>query len=207
MATILKSRLIYPKGLAEQMRVLTRRVEDRESLHEAIGTGMVGLVRGHLLYTAAPTRHTTAQRLGARPTNYLSKLARGVEAVWNKSWASITMPTGDSREIFARVEGPVVIEPRDAKYLAIPAKAVAYGRRPREFSDLVFVQFGSTGVRALIKRGSGGKGKKPDVFFWLKDRVTLPQDEGLLPAEYEFFERMAENTLDWIDYQLLELEE
>jgi len=205
MSSVLKIRLTYPPAMREGMAYLTRRIEDRTDHHKAVASGMESLIRGHVL-DAAASRHTTARSLGARPTGYLTKMARGVEAVWNKSWASVQFPTGDSRGIFARVDGPVTITPRSGKYLTIPAIAASYGKRAREFADLKYVQFGRgpEAPKALAKKDGNGKLK---VYFWLKESVTLPQDEGLLPTDSQISERMAESTADWIDYQLLELPE
>lgn len=66
----------------------------------------------------------------------------------------------------------VTIHPKNGKYLAIPAK-IARGRRPREFTDLVFIPSKSGGL--LVKQGKGSKGTRSEIYFYLVRSVTIPE--------------------------------
>lgn len=195
---------------------LEGRLTDRTDLHRRIGTAAEVLTRRHIIEVAAPARHTTAERLGASPTGYLARRGQAVESSANRDAAIVTL--GGAREIFARVDGPVIVAGR-GKLLTIPATAPAYGRRAGEFSNLRFVLFPS-GAKALVKsktaRGGPHRvrhpeaarsarparprqaGDRPEVMFWLKDQVTLPQDRGLLPADEQFAQAAEIGARDYI---------
>lgn len=94
---------------------------------------------------------------------------------------------------------PDVIKPVNAKFLTIPARPEAYGRRAREFSDLVFEvvdDFYGRPRPALVRAaqttfsfGKKRKGKRAitnveevggEVYFWLVKSVKpKPHPEGL----------------------------
>jgi hypothetical protein len=159
--------------LAELHRELT----DRTGLHKYIGASAEAGTRLHIRKAAA-ARHTTAGRLGASPTGYLTKRAELVQGTGNKDAAEITV-TG---AIFKRVFGPVTVRPRAKKMLAIPMRAEAYGKRPGEFGDLFL--FKSKQGRLFLAR-QAGEGKLHFLFL-LKSVVVLPQDRGLLPSDEQF---------------------
>jgi hypothetical protein len=159
--------------LAELHRELT----DRTTLHKYIGAASEAGTRLHIR-KAAQARHTTADRLKATPTGYLTKRAELVQGTGNKEGAEITV-TG---AIFKRTFGPVTVRPRAKKMLAIPMRAEAYGKRPGEFGDLFL--FKSKQGRLFLAR-QAGEGRLHFLFL-LKSVVILPQDRGLLPSEAQF---------------------
>jgi hypothetical protein len=97
---------------------------------------------------------------------------------------------------------------KPTKYLALPAIAEAYGKRPGEFSNLT-TAWGRSGPYALVeavatltkgrkvrigkgqtvserkKSGVGGR-----VYYWLTPRVTQQGDPGVVPDEKEFVETL-----------------
>lgn len=143
------------------------------------------LTRSHIR-EAAKTRHTTAERLGAKPTNYLLNKAASVESVGAPGKVLLTV-AGD---IFKRAFGPVKVSAVAKKYLTIPITAAAYGRRAGEFDGLFLVR---TKKGNLLLAQREGKTLKP--FFLLKAQVTLPEDRGLLPSDAAFF-HAAEEAAD-----------
>lgn len=159
--------------LAELHRELT----DRTGLHKYIGAAGEAGTRLHIR-KAAQARHTTASKLGARPTGYLTKRAELVEGRGDKAGATVSI-TG---AIFKRTFGPVTVRPVAKKMLAIPMRAEAYGKRPGEFSDL-FVFKSKQGRLFLARQAEPGK---LHFLFLLKASVVLPQDRGLLPSEAQF---------------------
>lgn len=161
---------------------LHRELTDRTDLHQYIGAAAEAGTRLHIR-SAATQRHTTAGRLGATPTGYLTKRAELVQGKGNATQAEITV-TG---AIFKRVFGPVTVRPTAKKMLAIPMRAEAYGKRPGEFNDL-FIYRAKQGRLFLAKQTTPGR---LQFFFLLKASVVLPQDRGLLPSDAQFG-KMAE---------------
>lgn len=162
-------------ALADLQRRLTG--EGLRELRRGIATGFRPLVQNHIR-KAAKTRHTTAERLGAKPTNYLARTADTVES----------LPLGEDRirlnlngEIFKRTFGPVLVKPREKKMLAIPISKESYAKRAAGMGGLFFVR-SKKGHLLLCRRD--GKELKP--LFLLKESVTLPQDRGLLPSDLDF---------------------
>lgn len=127
---------------------------------------------------ASRTRHTTATRLGAKPTGYLERAASTVEARGSKGLVTLTIQ-GD---IFKRAFGPVTVTAKRAKMLTIPWSAKALGRRAAEFPGL-FVFTSKRGSVFLAQRINKSK---IEFLFLLKKSVTLPQDRGLLPSDEDF---------------------
>ena len=156
---------------------LNRELTDRTGLHQYIGAAAEAGTRLHIR-KAAQARHATANRLGAKPTGYLTKRAELVEGRGNAKEAEITV-TG---AIFKRTFGPVTVRPVAKKMLAIPMRAEAYGKRPGEFTDL-FVFKSKQGRLFLARQAEPGK---LHFLFLLKASVVLPQDRGLLPSDDQF---------------------
>lgn len=156
---------------------LHRELTDRTGLHQYIGAAAEAGTRLHIRKAAA-ARHTTASKLGAKPTGYLTKRAELVEGRGNAQQAEITV----QGQIFKRTFGPVTVRPVTKKMLAIPMRAEAYGKRPGEFSDLFL--FKSKQGRLFLAR-QAGEGKLHFLFL-LKASVILPQDRGLLPTNEQF---------------------
>ena len=159
------------------LAVLHRELTDRTRLHEYMGAAAEAGTRIHIR-KAALDRHTTASRLGAKPTGYLTKRAELVEGKGNAQQAEVTI-TG---AIFKRTFGPVTVRPVAKKMLAIPMRAEAHAKRPGEFDDLFI--FRAKQGRAFLARRVG-KGKLQFLFL-LKAVVILPQDRGLLPSDEQF---------------------
>lgn len=89
------------------------------------------------------------------------------------------------------------IEPVNGNWLAIPARAEAYGHRATEFSDLHFVLFrstlaglvqteGDTGRKSIDRDGEGG-----GIFYWLVKRVHQEPDPDVLPGDDELRDEAA----------------
>jgi hypothetical protein len=179
---------------------------DLTELHRHLAVDLAEGTRRHIRQ-AAQTRHTTAERLGSRPTGYLSKAAETVEASGDADGVSVRV----AGPIFKRVSGPVTITPREKKYLTIPVHADAVGKkaqehwwrkdppkrprkgkRPRLIQGLVLIR--SKAGNLLLARPNGDGSITP--YYVLKTSVTLPQDEGLLPSP-EQYGMMAERVAGW----------
>lgn len=116
-----------------------------------------------------------------------------------------------------RYFGGTITPTQGRKYLTIPARAEAYGRRASDFNDLHFVKTAAGGMlvqneQQAIKIGrprkDGSRKLTPGaesgggVMFWLKTSVTqqpdpsvLPPDEAILAAATEAGDEYAELQL------------
>jgi hypothetical protein len=128
-------------------------------------------------------------KLGGKKTGYYRRAANRcrVESGPDGS-ASVVI---DLEGFATRYTGePKVIRPVKAKSLAIPIHPRAYGRSPREFSDLAFVPIlrGRT-IGLLVERKASGRGKKATIreeaLFRLVTSVRTTADPTLLPTASE----------------------
>lgn len=150
---------------------------DKAHLHEAIADDIAKHTRKHIR-DAALSRHKTALGFGMQPSGYLSKTAETVEATSDSYGVRMTV----AGAIFARVNGPVTIRPREKKYLSIPIHRDAAGKSPREFTGL-FIITSKKGNKLFVRRNAD---KTITPLFALKTMVVLPEDEGLLPTAKDY---------------------
>ena len=156
------------KGISDVAR-LGSTMKDRRGLHAEIAGEGERLTRSYL---RGLSRHKTAERLGAQPTQHLAAAARGVESESDREAARVTIPRSTG---LYRAFTDFLIRPGSGKtYLTIPADRRTYGRRAGEF-DLAFTIVGGR-YPALVFRESG------EVAFWLRHEVEIPQDRTLLPS-------------------------
>jgi len=151
---------------------LQRTLKDKRPLNKSIAAVCEILTRRHITEVAAPTRHTTANRLGATPTGYLREVAEATESDFDGDSARVKM----YGSILRRVLCDVIVLPLKGKYLTIPATAEAFGRRAGEVPGLAF---GIVNGRAALQRDG-------EAIFWLVRRVRLPQDTGLIPTDEQY---------------------
>ncbi|MEM1083224.1 MAG: hypothetical protein AAGI48_03810 [Verrucomicrobiota bacterium] len=179
-------------GVLQRIR---KGLEKRGDLNQRIAGDAEGLTRAYL-ERISRTRHATAQRLGARPTGHLAKAARRVESTADDQEAAVLIPADTGlRRAFVGFDN---IVPRNgSKYLTIPAHPLTYGRRAGEFPDdsLDFAMFGGR-HRALIFAKGPNKGK---VAYWLKKKVSIPQDRSLLPSDDAYLKLAARSAVAYIE--------
>lgn len=167
-------------------------LEDPTGLHVRMAERVEVLVSDYLRQIA-PRRHATANRLGATPTGILEKASEGVESQGDRDFATITIRPG---EPLARVFGDVVIEPSSGKkFLTIPVAAAAYGKRAREFDDLVFLRVGMRNTPVLAQRAKNGN---MTTYYVLVKRVTQKQDRTLLPSDGALLGEMEAAAEDYL---------
>jgi len=166
---------------------------------DAVAANIEELTRKHIS-TAAQTRHKTATRLGATPTQYLLNKAASVEAIGAPGRVLLSV----SGDIFKRTFNPVTVSAVNAKMLTIPVAAESYGKRAGEFGDLfVYKSKGGAGPAFLARR----EGKTMKFLFMLKRSVVLPQDRGLLPGEEDFFKSVEQTADDHLELMTKRLAE
>jgi hypothetical protein len=161
---------------------LHRELTDRTGLNKYMAATVETGARMHVR-SAAAQRHDTADRLGAKPTNYLVKRAELIESKATADGAVLTLVGA----IFKRAFGPVTVNATAKKMLTIPVRSEAYGRRAGEFSDL-FLFRAKQGRLFLARRAGPGR---LEFLYLLKRTVVLPQDKGLLPTQDQWSD-MAE---------------
>lgn len=156
--------------------------ENMRSILGNAGVRLNRLVSNHIR-TIAAERHATADRLGAKPTGHF-KASDVLPAKVNESDNSVTVTV--TTPGIVRAVRDVTILPKEAKSLAIPLHASAYGIQPRELNDR-----GEYEMFRLKKKGS----KEPGNILYRRDgdelvpmyllvrRVFQKKDESLMPNQ------------------------
>lgn len=125
-----------------------------------------------------PKTHFWGRRI--RPATQLVR-ASDTEAVVSVSDPALAM----------RLRGGT-IRPKEGKYLAIPARAEAYGRSPKTFDDLHFVPTGNgrgylaRNLQTSARIGKDGKVRRGglsggEAMYWLVRHVRQQADPSALP--------------------------
>lgn len=197
------------------------------------GTALLGAA-GHRVVrdTSAHVRKWGLEhpnKLGGRRTNFWSGIADKInpaDALEVSGRTATISLGGPDMPGLTRAFGDVTIVPGTktpgAKYLAIPARAEAYGVRPREMDNLV-VFWGKNGpaglkqvdaqavtvVKAHQRKGAAiSSYVKPGavsgglVMYWFATSVTQPQDRTLLPSVDEWSESATAGAEDYAVQQL-----
>lgn len=158
--------------------------EARAKLAEA-GAAEAAKTTQKYLRTLAGSRHATAGKLGAAPTQVIGRAAAGTTSRGD----CVVVP----HPLFRRAFGDVTIAPRTARALAIPMHRDAYGRGPRTMSGL-FVWSRKRKTLGPADKGTAflararGKGKNAHlelIYLLYRGRILQRQDRTLLPSDEE----------------------
>jgi hypothetical protein len=176
------------------------RLEDelnREPVRHAAGSSVMRLILDHL----AALNAERPNALGGRRTNFYAKAAKSTSYAVTSDGATVSISkTGFAQRLF----GGTILPGPDKKYLTIPARAEAHGRRAGEFNNLEIL-FGKNGPYALAEREStelrwrqktkrkkgvksvyrytaAGADRGGGIFYWLVKSVTQEPDPTVLPA-------------------------
>ncbi len=157
------------------LQALRNGLARRGGLHAAMAVPAQQMTQDFLLRMQ---RHKTAERLGARPTNFRQKNAKLIQADSDEAGAYVRIPRNTG---LGRAFHPVDIVPRAGrKFLTLPADPRTYGRSVRDFPEGTF-RFQPTGAQrktpALVFAIDG------KVAYWLKRKVHQAQDRSLLPSD------------------------
>lgn len=167
---------------------------EMDGVKKVAGRALANQLRGHFFKLNAERPN----QMGGARTNFYSQAARGVqqpEVLTDGVKVSINQ-VGIAQRYFGGTIHPVT-----TRFLTIPARAEAYGRRAGEFNNLRFAVLGAGGP-ALVKTEAteisfGRKRKKGqrtlkkggeiggEVMFWLRRSVTQRADPTVLPSERE----------------------
>lgn len=157
--------------------------EDMKSLDNAGAQYAAARTRAWLKDLGA-TRHATAQKLGATPTQIVERTRKGVKVADVGGAQCVVVPHPMFRRAFRDIE----IAPQKASALAIPLHRAAYGKSPRAIDGLFPVWRGRRGGRkSLFLAKSEGKRPQKTVFYYLlhRERIKQEKDETLLPSGEE----------------------
>lgn len=143
--------------------------------------------------------HESSSALGAERSGFYERAANAVQAPQLESDGVVI--SIEQQGLAQRIFGGD-IEPVNAKFLTIPARAETYGHRAKEFENLRFILFPS-GAGALVAADGGGSlrgargGRKAlpsmdalgsDVYFWLVKQVHQEPDPTVLPSDEEILD-------------------
>lgn len=148
----------------------------RKPLFSAASNAVAFLVRSHLSRLGT-WKHMSADRLGAQPTGFLQKAARGTVFNASENGGEVIIPAP-----LGRAFHDVEIRPKSAAALTIPASAKAYGKRASVLAALGWKIFRPKGERFLM---GAKKGEDPKILYWLTASVKQKQDRELLPSDDE----------------------
>lgn len=149
-------------------------------LHHAAGVEVQRITSDHVAKIAA-TRHGTAERLGAAPTNFYAQAAEKVASAGALSSGPAEAVLTINHPGFLRAFQNVKITPRTAKALTIPIHALSYGKRAGSLWDTLnlFIPRGKRIIAATI-------GGVLTPLYVLCKSVTQKQDRSLLPSDEQF---------------------
>ena len=149
----------------------------RRRLFARAAASCANLVRRHIL-RIAPARHTTADSLGAQPTEFLGKAARRTYHEATSDAAVVVIPSPG----FSRAFHDVVIRPRGKSFLTIPKAAESYGHTAREMRSTFGWKLFRPGEKKIL---IGVKDGRRLPLFSLAESAKQAQDRTLLPSDAE----------------------
>lgn len=172
--------------------------------------GRAGVNRGRKHLLALNRERPNA--LGGRRTNFYQKAANSISV---RSEGDGVMLSFASVGLAQRYFGGTITA-KNAKYLTIPARTEAYGKRASEFPDLelVFLENGPALIRrnqSTIKFRKSKEGNRRavktgelggEVMFWLKRSVTQRADPSVLPTDTEFYDEIEKSVRDYAQLQI-----
>lgn len=144
-----------------------------------IGAEIARLLQRHL--RARDASHAHAYPEGGRRSHFWRKAAEAVS--FTRDAESITVTAAHQGAALRYAGAPDGIRPVNAKALAIPAHAHAYGRLPGEFNDLRLVVFKGKGKAALVRKPAKGEHLGTVMFWLVRKTKPVPADPTVLPPE------------------------
>lgn len=191
------------------------KLQNRQPLLAVLGRGLEKDLKEH--FTAKNAR---GNKRGWPKQNFWNRI-RSATAFTGATNDTATVAIADPA-INAHYYGGV-IKPKEAKFLAIPAREEAYGIRPssglipglrfvptagggmlvqRDLSTFKLVKDrrkGREGQQRVRQTGEAGGG----VFYWLKRSVTIPKDPDALPQPATLQEKLQTRLADWLNRNIL----
>lgn len=183
------------ENVTPELRKLSAGISPRR-LGAVAGRAVVNTVRAHLFARNA----SHPNRLGGTRQNFWAAAARSTH-MRPESWGA--MVSVNALGFRLQYQGGTV-RPTTKKFLTIPARAEAYGKRAGEFDDLEFTIIPGKGPALVaarrseirIRKTKGGGYKVThtastlgnEVYYWLARSVRIPAHPDALPPEAKMAE-------------------
>ena len=135
-------------------------------------------IRKHLR-SESGRRHTTARKLGAKPTGHIEKGVWDVRATAHDNGGVVTIPIAGISRAFEDITMSTPTR-YGKRFLTIPKHPLAYGRTVGEMRRLGWKIFRPGKNKVLL--GYRSKKDKPTLLFTLAGTVHLKKDPSLLPT-------------------------
>lgn len=162
-------------------------------LNRHIGERLVERLKDHL-DTMSVSRHKTADRLGAKHTRHF-EFASGRAGGENGQATEFCDVTNTSVTLavrntpgLRRAYGPMTIRPVRARALTIPIHKDAYGKTVKDLKNegrTIFRIQGGAGAKPVLAESDPNAKNGIRPLYVLVQKVTVPQDTGLLPRPDE----------------------
>lgn len=188
----IKLRLKITDEVTPVLAQFNRELRDRTNLNQSIAEAEQTMFRKHVSAISS-RRHQTANRLGATPTGHLEKASGSIEAHGDSGGVQISFPRSTGLH---RAFGDLVITPKRRKYITIPVHKLAYGKRAREFGDLIALRVGTRGTLILARRIRGQE--ILETMYVLVKKVRQRQDRTLLPDDQAILETAEKAAKDYL---------
>lgn len=173
---------------------LSKKIEaGMSSVYKNAGVRLARVIRNHMRLLAS-TRHDTANRLGATPTNHF-RASDVLPPNATSSDVSVTITTPG----IGRAYHDIDIDPVNGSWLTIPLHSDAYGISASQYSS----QYGK--LFRINKKGSTEKGNvlytkdvlngKPIPMYALTAHVHQVQDPSLMPTNAQMTDEALNGAL------------
>lgn len=158
-------------------------VLNRRYVNAAVQRGAVNVIRKKF-YSLNSTR---PNKMGGKRTNTWAQLARSTNGRDVGDGVMISINHVAARQLY---EGGT-ITPKTGKYLTIPYRPLAYGKRAREFDNLEFaiaeITIEGRKVTMPVLEDKGTK----EVYYSLAKKVNQKGDKTILPTEEELLQAVS----------------
>lgn len=161
-----------------ELKRLMELVKHPQPLHQSIAIHVERITRDYIR-AGAGSRHHTAERLGAEPTNfYGAEVGESVRGHGEPDAAIISM-----HPAMKRAFSDVLIWALNSTYLTLPISALSYGQRIKKGKGSRFKGFFFTSKKGNLLYAMRGADAQLILLYLLKKSVKQPQDRTLLPPD------------------------
>lgn len=174
------------EGNAAALRLI-RQLEDAPEgrmIWEAIGEAESDLVKNHFY-----ERDAKPNKMGAPKTHYWRQAGDSVGTLTRAGEAEVQIKHLGVRQQW---KGGV-ITPKNSKFLTIPLRAAARGKRAAEFGDLFLLKRRKGRRYGFLVRSTGQK--RIDVMYALMSSVKQDADPDVMPKDTEMQKLAGETAL------------
>ena len=166
-----------------------------QRLHSSIAARVEQVTRDYIR-TGAGSRHGTANRLGATPTNFYGvEVGESVVGRGEPDAAVIRM-----HPAMKRAFSDVLIQALNSTYLTLPISALSYGQRIKNGQGSRFKGFFFTSKKGNLLYAMKGPDAKLILLYLLKKAVKQPQDRTLLPDDAALKTAAITGAVSYVDH-------